>query len=275
MELIERFLTKNRCYTNAIGIKVTGLMLHSVGVGQPRAEVFINRWNNPEVAVCVHAFAQADGKVYQTLPWDYKAWHAGGLANSYYSAGVRCGYVGVEMTEPASLHYTGSGSSFTDSDPAATRTFLNEVFHVAVELFAQLCKKYSLDPMRDIISHAEGHRMGIASDHDDPDALWSRYPELGLSMDRFRSAVKTRMEQEEPMTQQDFDRMMQDYNARNNPTYNTVEQVPAYWQAETQQLVDAGAIGGDGVSPLGVTRSELKAAIIAKRYTDAKLEERA
>lgn len=77
MNITQNFLTKNRCYTNGTKIKVRGLMLHSVGCSQPSAAPFMRNWDTPSVSVCVHGFIQADGEVFQCLPWDYKGWHGG------------------------------------------------------------------------------------------------------------------------------------------------------------------------------------------------------
>ena len=47
----------------------------------------------------------------------------------------------------------------------------------ALELFdGMLCKKYSLNPLEDgvVISHREGHSRGIASNHGDPEHLWTQ-----------------------------------------------------------------------------------------------------
>lgn len=62
-------------------------------------------------------------------------------------------------------------------------------------LFAKLCRDYKLDPLKAgvIISHKEGHALGIASNHGDPEHLWTG---LGLpfTMDTFRAAVKAEIE---------------------------------------------------------------------------------
>lgn len=77
IEIIESYLTLNPCYRTGKKIKVKGLMLHSVGVNQPSAKVFADRWNSlVHTQSCVHAFIDAnDGNVYQTLPWKYCGWH--------------------------------------------------------------------------------------------------------------------------------------------------------------------------------------------------------
>ena len=76
------------------------------------------------------------------------------------------------MCEPACIRYT-AGSNFTCSDMATAKAVAKRTYEAAVELFAMLCKKYSLDPLADgvIISHREGHSRGIASNHGDPEHL--------------------------------------------------------------------------------------------------------
>lgn len=83
-------------------------MLHSVGCPQPSANVFIKQWNKSGIQKCVHAFIEANGDVYQTLPWDHRGWHAGGNANNTH--------IGVEMCEPSTIKYTSS-FGWTDLSP--------------------------------------------------------------------------------------------------------------------------------------------------------------
>ena len=191
MKLVESILTKNPCYTAGRKITVKGLMLHSVGCPQPKASAFINSWNSPaHDSSCVHGFIDGnDGTVYQTLPWNHRGWHCGsgnkGSGNNTH--------IGVEMCEPACIKYT-AGSNFTCSDMAAAKAVAKRTYETAVELFAMLCEKYSLDPLADgvIISHKEGCSRGIASNHGDPEHLWTQLG-LGYTMDGFRKAVKAAM----------------------------------------------------------------------------------
>lgn len=183
MNLIKSYLTKNDCYNTNRTIKVKGLMLHSVGTPQPSANVFVKNWNKSGVLKCVHAFIDGNtGTVYQTLPWNHRGWHGGGSSNNTH--------IGVELCEPNTIRYTG-GSSFKDTDPATTKKIVLRTYSAAVDLFAHLCKEYKLNPMTDIVSHREGHALGIASNHGDPEHLWSKF---GLSMDGFRTDVKAEME---------------------------------------------------------------------------------
>lgn len=195
MKLIKSILTKNPCYTAGKKITVKGLMLHSVGCPQPRASVFIENWNKASYdKACVHAFIDGnDGTVYQTLPWNHRGWHCGkgskGSGNNTY--------IGVEMCEPACIKYTG-GSAFTCSDQVTARAVVKRTYEAAVELFAMLCKEFGLNPTEDgvIVSHAEGHARGIASNHGDPEHLWKQLG-MGYTMDGFRKDVKATMSEKE------------------------------------------------------------------------------
>lgn len=189
MKIIERMMTNNRCFSNAVPLDVSGLMLHSVGVSQPKAEVFARSWDNSEAKVSVHAFIDGlTGEIYQTLPWDCKAWHCGPL-------GGNSRYIGVEMCEPACIKYSESGGgTFICQDRDRALEVVERTYRAAVELFAYLCGKYRLDPLADgvIISHSEGHRRNIASNHADPEHLWNGLA-AGYTMDGFRRAVAEAM----------------------------------------------------------------------------------
>lgn len=192
MKFVQSILTKNPCYTAGRKITVKGLMLHSVGCPQPKALAFINSWNSPSYDnACVHGFIDGnDGTVYQTLPWNHRGWHCGsgskGSGNNTH--------IGVEMCEPACIKYTG-GATFTCSDLATARKVAERTYNAAVELFAMLCKQYGLNPLSDgvVISHKEGHSRGIASNHGDPEHLWTQLG-MGYTMNTFRQAVKAKME---------------------------------------------------------------------------------
>lgn len=196
MNIIENYSVNNNCYKNNVN-KVDdryttfqqrgpkGLMLHSVGCSQSSAKVFADSWNRSGKEVAVHAVLQADGTVYQCLPWNFRGWHAGGEANNTH--------VGVEMAEPDCIRYTG-GATFTCSNKAEAQAQVRGTYKTAVELFAMLCKQYNLDPLADgvIISHREGNKRGVASNHGDPEHLWNQLG-MGYTMEGFRRDVKAAM----------------------------------------------------------------------------------
>lgn len=185
MNIIQSICKKSNCYKAGKTITVKGLMIHSVGCSQPKASVFINNWNKSGANACVHAIVEPGGDVYQLLPWNYRGWHGGGSSNNTH--------IGVEMTEPSTIKYK-SGASWTEAgDGKNTKAHVLATYKYAVELFAYLCKEYGLNPLADgvIISHSEGYKMGIASNHSDVEHLWKSF---GLTMEQFRKDIKSTLE---------------------------------------------------------------------------------
>lgn len=185
MKLIQKYLTKSGCYRAGRKIAVRGLMIHSVGCPQPKASAFINNWDKADAGACVHAIVEPGGDVYQLLPWDYRGWHCGGDANGTH--------IGVEMTEPATIRYTGGSDWVETGDGRNTESHVLAAYKYAVELFAYLCRMYGLDPLADgvVISHSEGYKRGIASNHGDVEHIWKRF---GLSMGQFREDIRAAMD---------------------------------------------------------------------------------
>lgn len=253
INIVEAFVTRNKCYQIGTPLTPRGIMLHSIGCPQPNASVMAQNYNQYRPngqSVCVHAFVQRDGTVYQTLPWTVQAWHCGGSANSTH--------IGIEMTEPASIVYTGHGAEWRDLDTEATETHIKGTYAAAVELFAQLCEQYALDPLEDgvIISHAEGAMRGVASHHADPTHLWHTF---GLTMDGFRKevaeamAAKNTVEEDENMTR-----------------YHSIDEMPEWARKEAKELVDSGALQGDTSGDLNVSEDMIRGAIIGMRYAEAR-----
>lgn len=253
MDIIEAFATKNKCYQVATPLTPQGIMLHSIGVPQPNAAVMARSYNQYQPggrSVCVHGFIQRDGTYYQTLPYTMRAWHCGGAANATH--------IGIEMTEPASIAYTGYGAEWRDLNPAATEAHVRGTYAAAVELFAQLCTQYALDPLEDgvIISHAEGAARGIASAHADPTHLWRAF---GLTMDGFRADVAAAMAAKNT-DEEDEDDMVR---------YDSIDDVPGWAQDTVRALMDAGALQGDDQGRLDLSLDMIRGMVIGKRYAEA------
>lgn len=183
MNLNRLFLTKNDCYLAGETITPRGIMVHSTGANNPNLQRYVgpddgklgvnrygNHWNQARPdgrQVCVHAFIGklADGTIatYQTLPWNYRAWHSGGQANDTH--------IGFEICE----------DGLNDED------YFSKVYREAVELCVYLCGEYRLTE-NDIIGHYEGLKLGIASNHADPNHWFSKH---GKTMSTFRAEVKS------------------------------------------------------------------------------------
>lgn len=254
MHIIEAYATQNKCFQAGAPLTPRGIMLHSIGCPQPNASVMAQNYNQYRPngqSVCVHAFVQRDGMVYQTLPWTVQAWHCGGSANSTH--------IGIEMTEPASIVYTGHGAEWRDLNPAATETHVRGTYAAAVPLFAQLCAQFGLDPLADgvIISHSEGRMRGVASPHADPAHLWNAF---GLTMDMFRRDVYNAMHNIDNNDNDEEDDAMR---------YNSINEVPDWARGTINEMMDEGLISGTGGGNLDLSTDMLRLFYVMKRMADA------
>ena len=241
IDIVEAFTAKNKCYQVAALLTPQGLMLHSIGTPQPSAAAlarYFDQYQPGGQSVCVHAFVQADGTVYQTLPWEMRGWHCGGTANNTH--------IGIEMTEPS------AGMTYAEAAEQITGTY-----RTAVALFARLCGTYGLDPLADgvILGHAEGHRRGVASNHADPEYLWNAYG-MGYTMDGFRQDVYAEMHKNDEEDDEDMIR------------YNTIEEVPSWAREEAQRLIDRGALQGGTDGRLDLSEDMLRTMIVCQRMID-------
>ena len=113
----------------------------------------------------------------------------------------------------------------------------------AVQLVRELMAKYSID-----IDHVVRHY----------DVCWKTCPEPFVrdasAWDEFKARLTAPETEEDDMTR-----------------YNTVAEMPEYYRAEAQELIDAGALRGDAAGNLNVTEDMLRCMIISKRYQDALL----
>lgn len=151
----------------------------------------LKNWNRYSYhRACVHCFIDCNsGIIYQTLPWDHRAWHCGsGTKGSGNNT-----HIGIEICEPGCIKYT-SGNSFSILDKPSAQAGVKRTYEAAVELCAWLCAQYELNPSENgtVISHKEGYERGIASNHSDPEHLWAGIG-LAYNMDMFRQQVKAEL----------------------------------------------------------------------------------
>jgi len=177
-----KYMTRNDCYTVGRKIKPKGIMVHSTATPGVMAADWFSRWNKSYKAgeinrqVCVHAFLD-DKEIWQYLPWNHRGWHAGGDANNTH--------IGFEICEPGGFSYSG-GSNMVGYDVKKNEIYFRKAWQNAVNLCVFLCKEYGLSE-KDILSHAEGNKKGVTSNHSDV-GHW--FPKHGENMDTFRAAVK-------------------------------------------------------------------------------------
>ena len=247
MNLHKLIFTNNACYKAGRRITPKGIMVHSTGANNPWLKRYVgpddgllgknqynNHWNQSmDREVCVHAFVARD-EVIQTLPWNWRGWHAGSGKNG----SANNTHISFECCEPAG--HTYQNGKMVGYDVEKNEAYFQDIYRNAVELSAMLCRQYRLDPMEPgvILDHAGGHALGIASNHSDVGQWW---PLHGKTMDDFRRAVRDAMRGgEETVTQEQFDAMMADYLARRG------REKPSDWSENARRWAEeAGLVSGD------------------------------
>jgi N-acetylmuramoyl-L-alanine amidase CwlA len=178
--------------------KVKGIVVHSTGANNPNLKRYVqpvkanknyetlladlgtnkygNHWNRAGVNLCVHAFIgkTAKGKVatYQVLPFDRTCWGCGKAFKGSYNYNPNA-HIQFEICE----------------DNLTDEKYFNAAMTEAQEFCAYLCKKFNLD-VSTVVSHAEAHKKGYASNHGDIDHWLKRH---GKTMEWFRAQVKAKM----------------------------------------------------------------------------------
>lgn len=244
--LLTCLLTANDCYKANRRIAPRGVMVHSTGANNPMLRRYVqpifttpdraallaalgtnpngNHWNRTGTNACVHGFIGKldDGTVtaVQTLPWNWRGWHAG-KGTSGRSANDT--HISFEICE----------------DGLCDSAYFTQAYRTAVELTACLCKEYGLNPLEDgvVICHSEGYRRGIASGHADVEH-W--FPRHGKTMSDFRTDVAREMEDSD-MDKERFKELWQEMcrDFRDNDSSEWSEQA-------RQWAVDSGLIEGGG-----------------------------
>lgn len=236
MNLLKCILTNNLCYKANRQITPKGIMVHSTGANNPNLKRYVqpldtdpdaqellallgtnpyhNDWNHTDREACVHAFIGklANGSVatVQTLPWNWRGWHAG---------------VGTTGQSANNTHI-----SFEICEDALTdKSYFEQTKNEAVQLVAMLCKLYNLDPTQDgvIICHQDGYKRGVAENHSD---IYNWWPKFNYNMDDFRAEVVNAI------------------NEQINSViyYETRDDVPEYYLPTIDKLIKTGGLKGTG-----------------------------
>ena len=177
--------------------------------------------------------------VVQTLPWNMRGWHCGrgsrGSANDTH--------ISFELCE----------DGLEDAD------YFDKVYQTAVELTADLCRQYGLDPAADgvVICHSEGYARGVASNHAD---VMHWFPKFGKNMDTFRVDVVQAMKGEKAMTEEQVRAIVREELAAAQAER---DKLPASdWAAEKLKQAKAAGIT-DGTRPRGFATREEVALMVA------------
>lgn len=182
--------------------------------------------------VSFHAAAD-DKEIRLGLPYDRNAWASGdglGQGNMY----------GIHIEICYSL---SGGERFIKAEQNAA------------EYIAGLLRQY-------------GWGLDKVTKHQDYDGKYCPHRTLDLGWQRFKTMIKTFLEEGPELTESQVRAIVREEHNKLDPTYNTLDEVPGYWREDIAELVEKGAIAGVGGGRLGLTHSDCKAAVIAKRIRE-------
>lgn len=109
-----------------------------------------------------------------------------------------------------------------------------------------------------------GWGLAQVTKHQDYDGKYCPHRTLDLGWERFKKMVEKYLKEDDDMTAAEVKEIIR----KENPTYNTLDEVPSYWRPDIKELVDKGIIAGSGGGKLGLTKSDCKAAVLAKRIKE-------
>ena len=193
MKITKYYLTNNRCYQRNVKRTPIGIQLHTIGTGQGSAKTTADYWNQSSVSACTTYIVDCDteGNVLQLLPEDVRSWADTNYGNN--------NLITFEICESDHMKYI-SGAKFNILDSEKFQADLRRGYNTAVELCADICKRYGWNPtdklpsgLYVISSHDEGRILGLSSAHVDPTHIW---PYIAKDMNKFREDVKKEMGKE-------------------------------------------------------------------------------
>ena len=264
--------THSTCYKGTRTMTPVGVLWHSTGANNPNLKRFVqpyetdtnysqmikilgkntnkNDWNHISHQAGLNCWIGklADGTVttVQTMPWNYRPWGCG----SGSKGSCNNGWIQFEICE----------------DDLNNQDYFNKVYKEACEITAYLCQMYNLNPLGTvkmngvnvpvILDHATSCKLGFGSNHGDVQHWFKKY---GKTLDDVRNDVaalmnsantiapstpvapnKPEIEEEEEMTQEQFNTMM------NNWIAEQAKKAPGDWSADARAWGEKnGLIAGD------------------------------
>lgn len=274
--------TNSTCYKGTGKMTVKGVLWHSTGANNPYLKRYVqpsdnapdkaqmlkllgvnvnkNDWNHINYQAGLNCWIGKleDGTVttVQTMPWDYRPWGCGKGSRGSCNEG----WVQFEICEDA----------LTD------KNYFETVYQEACQLTAYLCKKYNINPtgsvsfngvsVPTILCHADSYKLGLGTGHADVEHWFSKH---GKTMANVRNDVQRIMaqpeEEEIDMTKAEVTTMVQNLIKESNPTYETINDVPASYKATIQKLVTKGILKGYGGGKLNLSEDMCRILTILDR----------
>ena len=276
MIIKECLLINNKCYKAATPAKMTGIVVHDTGAGNPNLKRYVqavpsqsyyqevqadlgvnlnnNHWNmSNNRNACVHAFIGKNAKgiieTYHTLPYDIACWGVGdGKYGSYnYNPNAR---IQFEICD----------------DGYVSEDYFYKAMKEAQEYCAYLCKMYGWNSDK-ICCHYESWQQGYGGNHSDI-TIWLK--KFNKNMDWFRDEVQKLIDNKEdsPMTaaeKQEFEALKKkvDTLEKDNKIYHYFKDLPKWAQAPIKAMMAAGYFSGRSAQDLDLSDDLLRGLVIA------------
>lgn len=200
MTEIISILENNNCYKSGKKMKnIKGVMVHDTATPGATPEAFVYSWNVPRpngASVCVHAFCD-NSKVINTLPYDMRAWGCG----SGSKGSGNDNYIQIEMCVPKEVYFEDSWEYRTRNKGLADK-YVKDTVEVLIDWIVERLMELNIKEVTplNVTSHYEAHKLGIASNHGDPEGFLSL---AGLNMDIIRERVQALLDFKYGKTKED------------------------------------------------------------------------
>lgn len=274
-------MTNSTCYKGTRTMDVKGVLWHSTGANNPNLKRYVqpsnndprynelikllgkntggNDWNHIERQAGLNCWIGklADGTVttVQTMPWNYRPWGCG----SGKKGSCNNGWIQFEICE----------------DNLADKNYFDMVYKEACEITAYLCTMFNINPLGTvnyngvkvptILCHRDSYDLGVGSGHSD---VLHWFPKFGKNMETARNdvtALMNNIEEDEDMTQERFNELMNNYLANISSQEAIDWEIPGLNWAQSNQLM-FGNDKGSLMPHRFMTRAELAAVLM--RYDE-------
>lgn len=216
--------------------RVTKIAVHYIGNAGTSAKANRNYFDNLKSTHATYASSHyiigLDGEIIQCIPEDEVA-YCTNEANSYS--------ISIENCHPK------ADGKFTE----ATRKSL-------IELCADICKRYNLDPIKDIIRHFDVSGKACP-------LYWVNHPD---DFAKFKKEVAEYIQNggEDMSNISELEKRIQKLeSAQNEKRYKTIDDIPLWAEEAIKWFVDNKYLNGDGENGLDLTYENLRILVICYR----------
>lgn len=216
------------------------IVIHYTGNQGDTAAANASYFAREAIGTSAHYFVDAH-EIWQSVPDQCIAWHCGCKTGYFHAHCRNANSIGIEIC-------------MLDKNGAIRQ---GSMIHAAA-LTRCLMQRYKISP-ENIVRHYDVTHKNCPAPMVVDARLWREF------LDRLTD------QQEDKMTQAQFDEMMEQWLQKHDPLYSKLAEMPAYLQTEAQELIHAGALKGDSKG-LAVRHGQLRDMIISKRYTDYRVQ---